>query len=486
MTTTVQEQEGSLPAASIENSGLRPGAIGGLAAGAMAVAFAAPSVSMFFNSPVMAASAGSALPAAFIFSAVAIALVAANLAAFASKLPTSNYAYSFVSHGFGPSTGFVSAWFAVLVYVATPILVPPVFGTTMSALIDRLLGISIPWWILTLLLLVAAAMLVIRGIAQSARVGMIFLCIEMTVLGCFALYMVINGGPHGQQPASLLPTTAPSFGAIGLALVFGTLSFGGFESAATLGGETRDPLRLIPRALMFAVLIAGVFYTFVSYSAVVGWGAKHMGSYATASGTPFTALALRYGGQWLADMLDVVVLSGLLAVTLAGLNAASRVLHALGSEGLLPRALGTVSPKSGVPKVAALATAIVGGGGGLLFGLLWTPQNVWNFTGTIGALGTIFIYMFVSASTIVYFRRSHRAEFSPLRHLIVPLVAIGVLCLPLALKGGLIWPAPAWPFNLTPYIVAAWFLVGVSIVVYFKGRQPAVLTRAAEALTRDG
>jgi amino acid transporter len=486
MTTAVEDREGSLPAATIENSGLRAGAIGGLAAGAIAVAFAAPSVSMFFNSPVMAASAGSALPSAFIVSAIAIALVAANLAAFAAKLPTSNYAYSFVSHGFGPSTGFVSAWLAVLVYVATPILVPPVFGTTMSGLLDRLLGISVPWWILTLLLLVAAVILVIRGISQSARVGMIFLCIEMTVLGCFALYMVFNGGPHGQQPSSLLPTTAPSFGAVGLALVFGTLSFGGFESAATLGAETRDPLRLIPRALMFAVLIAGVFYTFVSYAAVVGWGANHMASYSTASGTPFTSLALRYGGQWLADLLDVVVLSGLLAVTLAGLNTASRVLHALGNDRLLPRVLGTVSPKTGAPKVAVLFVAILGGGGGLLFGLLWTPQNVWNFTGTIGALGTIFVYMLVSASTIVYFRRSHRAEFSPLRHLAVPLLAIGVLLLPLVLRGGLIWPAPAWPFNLTPYIAGAWLLIGASIVVYFKARQPEVLTRAAEALTREG
>lgn len=68
----------------------------------------------------------------------------------------------------------------------------------------------------------------------------------------------------------------------------------------------------------------------------------------------------------------------------------------------------------------------------------------------------------------------------------IPLLAIGVLCLPLVLKGGLIWPAPAWPFNLTPYIVLAWLLIGVGIVAYFKGRQPEILTRAAEALTREG
>src|SRR5947209_145410 len=263
----VEDRESNLPETSIGNRGLRAGAIGGLAAGAMAVAFAAPSVSMFFNTPVMAGSVGRALPAAFIVSAIAIALVSANLAAFASKLPTSNYAYSFVSAGFGPSTGFVSAWLAVFVYVGTPIIVPPVFGTTMSILLNRLFGISIPWWILTVLLLVVAVILVIRGISQSARAGLIFLCIEMSILGIFALYMIFNGGPQGQQPASLLPTSAPSFGAVGLALVFGTLSFGGFESAATLGGETRDPLRLIPRALMFAVLVAGVFYTFVSYAA---------------------------------------------------------------------------------------------------------------------------------------------------------------------------------------------------------------------------
>src|SRR5437588_6685053 len=76
-------------------SHLRAGAIGAFAVAVMSMAFAAPSVSMFFNSPFVASNAGKAMPVAFLISGIAVLFVAWNIASFAKKIPTSGYAFSF-------------------------------------------------------------------------------------------------------------------------------------------------------------------------------------------------------------------------------------------------------------------------------------------------------------------------------------------------------------------------------------------------------
>src|SRR5438270_13082286 len=94
---------------------LHGGVLGAFAVAVMAMAFAAPSVSMFFNSPFAALNAGKAMPLAFLISGIAVLFVAWCIASFARKIPTSGYAYSFVSHGMGPVIGFVSGWVGVVV-----------------------------------------------------------------------------------------------------------------------------------------------------------------------------------------------------------------------------------------------------------------------------------------------------------------------------------------------------------------------------------
>jgi amino acid transporter len=461
---------------------LRAGALGAVAVGIMAIAFEAPSVSVFFNSPFAAASAQRGLPFAYILSSVAIGLVGWVIASFARKLPTSGYAFTFVSSGIGVPAGFVSGWMTLMAFAATPLIVPPAFGVTFSDLLNRLIGVKIPWVVLSLALLIAVGALVVLGIRQSLRAGAVFLAFELTVILGFALYMVVHGGPEGQAPASLLPSAAPSYGSLGLALVFGILSFQGFESAATLGEETRDAKRRVPLAVMSAVLVTGVFYTFVAYAATVGWGPSKMAGFGS-DGAPFTTLAQRYGGSWLASLLDGVVCAGLVAVTIAATNGAARVLYSLGRERLLHSRLGEVNPRTQTPSTAALTILVCFGGGGTAFAAAWDPLKAWGFFGTVQALSAIVVYILVSIACMRYFRSRHPDEFSVLGHVVVPLVAIGVLLLPVVLKGGLLWPAPAYPFNLPPYVALAWLAIAVAIVTYLRTRRPDALERAGRAFS---
>jgi amino acid transporter len=457
-------------------TGLRAGAIGALSVGVMAAAFAAPSTSMFFNSPFVASFAGKAVVAAFLLSAVAIGLVALNIAAFAAKLPSSGYAYTYVSHGLGTGAGFVSAWMTLLVFVGTPIILPPVFGVTISDLVDNLIGVDIPWEIYAVLLLALVGTLAVLGISDSLKVGAVFVVIELTVVTAFAVYMVIDT-PHAQSPSSLSPSSAPSLGGFAVAMIFGILSFQGFESAATLGEETRDSTRSVARALVGAIIVLGLFYTVASYGATVGWGANDASGYGE-SASPMIELANSYAGAWLADVFSAVVGAGLLAGTIAGTNACARMLFAMGRDRVLPRWLSRTDARTQTPVTASLLVVAGGGALGVVLAAAWTPTKLWGFMGSIISLGAILVYIMVSAGLIPFFAREHRHELSVLRHVAVPVVAVAVLTVPLWVKNGLLWPVPDYPYNLVPYLVLAWLAIGVAIVAYLRARRPADLASA--------
>lgn len=481
--TYSEESSAALPAngsaPSRRRTALRAGAVGGLAAGVMAAAFSAPSTSMFFNSPFVALHAGKAMTAAFLVSAIAISFVALNIAAFSSKLPSSGYAFSFVSHALGPTAGFVSAWMTLLVFIGTPIIVPPYFGTTVSALIANLTGFHIHWAILAVLLLAFVGALAVLGISDSLKVGGVFVAFELAAVLIFAVYMVIRS-PHGQAPSAFSPTSAPSIGAFALAMIFCILSFQGFESAATLGEETSRARITVPRALIGAIVVTGLFYTFTSYAAVVGWGSDAMDKYAgdTSNSSPWITLAHNYAGSWLADLFSAVVGAGLLAGTIAGVNASARMLFAMGRERVLPAALGVANARTRTPVFAALVAVVVGGLGGVISGLIFSPSQVWGFFGSIIGLGAVLVYIMVSLGVAPFFRREHPRDFSIGRHVVVLVVAIAILLVPLLIKNGLIWPLPAWPYNLVPYLTLAWLAVGCIIVGFLQLRRPEQLERA--------
>jgi amino acid transporter len=76
---------------------------------------------------------------------------------------------------------------------------------------------------------------------------------------------------------------------------------------------------------------------------------------------------------------------------------------------------------------------------------------------TIMSIGLILVYVMVSTSVPFFFLRTHRAEFSRLRHLVVPLVCVLLLLPPL---WGTVWPVLAFPYGLAPYIVMIWIAIG--------------------------
>jgi amino acid transporter len=115
----------------------------------------------------------------------------------------------------------------------------------------------------------------IRSIKASVQVDLTLLIIEMLVFSLLAVIAIVRAGSNNTLTV-FTPSASPTgFSGVGLGVVFGILSFIGFDAAATLGEETRNPRRNVPLAVGGALIIVGVFYVFVMYALTVGYGLTH-------------------------------------------------------------------------------------------------------------------------------------------------------------------------------------------------------------------
>ncbi len=156
----------------------------------------------------------------------------------------------------------------------------------------------------------------------------------------------VNGGTHTNDFAAILTAVATA------GIVF---SFNGFQSPVNLAGEARNPGRSIPFAIIGAIAIATVVYVLlqVAYLGSVppamlvkaGWHGIDFSS-------PFAELAVIVNLNWLAILLyaDAFVSPSGTGMTYTASTA--RMIYGMERNGTLPKILGKVHPKWGVPRPA--------------------------------------------------------------------------------------------------------------------------------------
>jgi L-asparagine transporter-like permease len=122
---------------------------------------------------------------------------------------------------------------------------------------------------------------------------------------------------------------------------------------------------------------------------------------------------------------------------------------------------------------------MVGIGAVFLVGVLLAPEYIFGFLETISALAVIVLYCMANLALTSYMRRVHPDSFSFWKHLVVPWLATLAL-LPVLFVT--LFPVPAWPYNIAPYLFLAALLVGYAYMQWRESRDPGALLRGATML----
>ncbi|MGC0417473.1 APC family permease [Embleya sp. AB8] len=434
-TATVATDTAAAPAPTAR---LERGAIGTGDLVFFVVAAAAPLTVMAGVAPVSIGMAGRAAPLGYLISGLLLVVFATGFTAMSRYVRNAGAFYAYIGRGVGRPAGVGSAYVALLSYNAIGVGLLAAFGFFTANGFADLTGTHVDWWVWSLLGLIAVGVLGYLKVTLSAKVLGVVLVLEVLILLVFEVGVVAKGGgPNGLEFGVLSPARLSGDGVGGM-FVLAIGAFVGFEATAIYAEEARDPARSVPRATYIAVTFLALFYTFTVWMIINAYGADR--AQAVANGTGGTdmvfAASTRFVGAWAADAMQVLIITSAFAATLAFHNSATRYFYALGREGLLPRRLGAVAPRTGSPVNAVILQVLISAVVIVISIVVdcdpYTVTFLW--TNGTGILGIMLMQAFAALAVYGFFRTDRRGMpgwrvvGAPLSACVGLLVLIGLVC----------------------------------------------------------
>jgi amino acid transporter len=459
--------------------GLRRNAIGLREVTFQSITDMAPGAAIAASIPAGAAFAGGSLPLSVLLALVACLFCAWSIGLLAREMPSAGSLATYAARGLHPAAGFLVAWGYVLVGFLIPPLVLLQLGFTTAATLNSEFHSypAGPWWPWALIVLAAG----FYGVRSSTRLGTILGLFELGVFIVLAVFLIVHAG--SRNTLSVFGTSYTPKGFRGISGVIGgsvytILAFGGFEGAAPLAEEARNPRRTIQRAVLLATLSIGVLYVFTTYAVDVAFGPKGFTAFAAETGNAsWEGLARSlYGLFWFFVFLAIV--NSTIANANAGVNVSSRTAYAMGRIGAFPRLLAQVHPRHHSPVTAIAVGFVITVGVTLGLGLGYGPTEGFFMIGTGLVIVLAAIYILMNAACIGYFARNGRLNV--LSHVIIPVLGIATFIPAWLTSAGIkVFPfvAPlSAPVSYMGPAVGIWMILGVIYLVYLYRTAPSRVT----------
>lgn len=230
------------------------------------------------------------------------------------------------------------------------------------------------------------------------------------------------------------------------------------DGIAPVAEESHTPRRLIPLATILMTLIAGGYWTLVSYGFAISVPVSTVEHYVNAGQlTPVLPIVQRYTGGW-AVLVPITGFTAALASFGASLYAASRLTYAVAREGFVWKYFAGLHHRFQTPWRAEVATLAVGTVA-LFLVTIWQGgvANAYGYMGEIFVFFVLILYIFVNFANILYHARFRRPEFNWLTNGLIPVLGIGIdgyilykgffateISLPFATGSSIVWFSLAW------------------------------------------
>lgn len=426
-----------------------------------ALAHIAPAVGMVAFIPMITAYSGVTSPLAYLIAFAIVLTLGLSLTQLARYLPAAGGYYTYISRTLHPRLGFLTAWMFFVVELLAPGAGFGFGGFILQNTLKAEYGLTVPWWAFLIVATTAVFVLSYLGIRATVRLTVLLGALEIAIVTVLAFFAVAAPGPGGINLIAFNPTMSVNAHGLFLAVVFSVFAFAGFESVAPLAEEARHPRRVLPRAIVLSILIAGLFYVFTAWAFVTGWGTNNVKGFIDSSENPVLVLARhRWGGLWIVAFLALV--NSIFAIGLAASNAATRVLFAMGRSGALPGLLAKVHPRHRTPVNAIYLQAAVSIVFGLGIGFWLGPAPLFFAAGLATTLSLMLMYIAGNVGVVRFYWREHRADFNVLLHALFPLISSIALVVVGYESLNPLPPAPTW---WGAAVSAVWLLIGIVVVI---------------------
>src|SRR3984893_10175303 len=469
----------------------------------LTVTGSAPISAMLFNTPLVSGYGnGLGAPAAFLFATVVLTIFSVGYVAMSRKVTMAGGFYSYISHGLGRELGLGTGFAAVVAYSVFEASLAGGFAYFLQlklAQIAQSTGLNwlgyIQWPWLAMFMVVLISVITYFDIRISARLLGVFLIGEILFLLIFDAAMIVRGATTSTafsidalnpvkafQGFPAVDKLAAGIPAIGLFFAF--WSWVGFEMAPNYGEESKDPKRVVPRAMYISVVGLGIFYILTSWAPFAGYATLKdaIGQAQGNAGQFYLGPAQQYIGLGVEQALSILIITGSFACGMAFHNTACRYFYSLGREKVLPSVLGRTHPRWKSPHIASITQSVIAAVIVILFAIFAgrdnpTQQAYVDLYGIMAIMGVIVILAvqaLVSVAILRYFLQHHGSEVHWWSTVLAPIISFVGQAFVLYLlftnidfvSGGIGFARWLGPIDLA--IIA----IGIGLAFYLKGSQP--------------
>lgn len=383
------------------------------------LAYLAPTV-VFNYYGLFTPSTGGMYPLALALTTIVMTFTALSYTRMVKAYPVAGSAYTYVNKSVQPHAGFMTGWLMLLDYMLVPMICYLLVGVYVNTFFP-----SIPVWVTVVALALIGMMINIVGIKTASVINTIITCGVICFMILFIVLVtkyVLNGGGSGtllDGKAIFNPETFKMNNVLASTAVL-CASFLGFDAVTTLAEETKNPDKVMGKAIIGVVVGAGVVFVVIAYFAQIAWPEAYQNIQDPNSG--IFELFPRIN-PWIGNVFFVVDNFGSFVCAMAGMGAVSRILYGMGRDNILPKKFfGHLSSRFQTPVNNIILTTIVA------LTAVFYQDNVFGAASLV-AFGAVCGFFMVNLSVIChyYIKLNKRKGFDICRYLIAPIIGMGSL-----------------------------------------------------------
>ncbi|MEQ5819339.1 APC family permease [Halomonas sp. SCS19] len=362
---------------------------------------------------VLAVVSEGAVSGAYTAALIAMLFTAHSYGRMASAYPVAGSAYAYVRHAINDRLGFMAGWAILLDYLFLPMVIWLIGAAYLHSAFP---SVPVPVWLIAFI--AVTTFINIIGLKLASLVNSVLMLVQVLVIAAFVALAVhyVLGDPS--QPLwSLTPffgsADSPQMPLLMAGAAVACYSFLGFDAVTTLTEETRDAERTLPRAILLITLLGGLIFILVSYFVQLA-----------APGYQFTnadaaayEIARNIGGDVFVSIFLIGLVVGQFASGIAAQASGSRLLYAMGRDGVLStRLLGRLG-RFGTPTGGLILSGVVA--------LLALTMDVLSAASFIN-FGAFLAFALVNLSVIAhyYIKQGRRGLADSLYFLVAPTIGL--------------------------------------------------------------